>query len=281
MTALLNLRGDTPISASILSGVQSFLAERNLNLIFAHGTTDEALPQAVRSGNVDGILGYGEFPESAITSSLRRIPAVWLMTRGSGGADVWGDRVKPDHSGIGRLAGEYLLARGHEHVAYFNPSPMSSTYIERGEWFKRTLDGRVKSFSVFAAPNDGIKRVGAAWLAAAAEACVQQWIAASPRPTGVFCPIDPLTLRVYSQFLRAGIRPGEDVEIVSCDNQAELLSLVDPPPASIDLNRSTIARLAVERLLWRMRHGMSSPSITVTVSPTLNFESVTRSPAAR
>jgi len=57
---------------------------------------------------------------------------------------------------------------------------------------------------------------------------------------------------------------------VSCDNERELLSLMRPPPASIDLNREMIARLAVERLLWRMKNGVSSPSVVTTVSPTLN-----------
>jgi DNA-binding LacI/PurR family transcriptional regulator len=59
------------------------------------------------------------------------------------------------------------------------------------------------------------------------------------------------------------------VEIVSCDHEKEMLSLMRPSPASIDLHRQTIARLAVERLFWRMRNGMTSPSVVITVSPTL------------
>jgi len=42
-----------------------------------------------------------------------------------------------------------------------------------------------------------------------------------------------------------------------------------PAPPSIDINKQTIARLAVERLFWRMKNGLSSPSVVVTVSPTL------------
>jgi len=41
--------------------------------------------------------------------------------------------------------------------------------------------------------------------------------------------------------------------MVSCDRRQEELSVMDPPPVSIDINRDKIARLAVERLLWRMR----------------------------
>ena len=70
--------------------------------------------------------------------------------------------------------------------------------------------------------------------------------------------------------LRSATRfAGTDVDVVSCDNEKEMLSLMRPPPPSIDLNRTTIARLAVERLLWRMRNGMASPSVVITVTPTL------------
>src|SRR5206468_10911651 len=74
---------------------------------------------------------------------------------------------------------------------------------------------------------------------------------------------------VYRHMERRGIVPGRDVDIVSCDNERELLSLMRPTPPSIDLNRDMIARLAVERLLWRMKNGVTSPSVVVTVSPTL------------
>src|SRR5215217_2732013 len=101
------------------------------------------------------------------------------------------------------------------------------------------------------------------------ERLVEQWISASPRPTGMFVPVDRVTLFIYRHLERRGIQPGREVDIVSCDNEKELLSLMHPQPPSIDLNREMIARLAVERLLWRMKNGVSSPSVVTTVSPTL------------
>ena len=267
--ALMHFREGTAISTSVLSGVQSLLAERNLNLIFAQVDRPEALPQAVRAGNVDGILGYGQFPQSAVTPSLERVPAVWLMSRFDDSTDTWGDRIKPDHAAIGRLGALHLLAKGHRDVAYFNALPRSAVYAERGAAFRRACDGRVRSLAFLSAAPHPPEAPEGTWVQEAAESFVKQWMAQNPRPTGVFIPLDRLTLRIYSLLLREGVHPGRDLEIVSCDNQTELLSLMHPPPASIDLNRKTVARLAVERLLWRMRYGMSSPSIVVTVSPTL------------
>ena len=79
--ALLHFRPNSAISSSVLSCVHRMLAECNLNLIFAHCPQTDGLPQAVRSGNVDGILGYGQFPAEAAEGNLRKIPAVWMMSR--------------------------------------------------------------------------------------------------------------------------------------------------------------------------------------------------------
>src|SRR5215208_3807109 len=93
--ALLHLRRATLISTSVLNCVQGMLAAQGLNLIFAHCSTPGELPPAVRAGNVDGILGYGQFPEDAVDANLKKIPAVWMMSRSDSNDDPWGDRVKP------------------------------------------------------------------------------------------------------------------------------------------------------------------------------------------
>jgi DNA-binding LacI/PurR family transcriptional regulator len=260
--ALLHLREGTSMSTSVLSRVQRSLAERNLNLIFAHCSGPESLPQAVRAGNVDGILGYGQFPTEAMTPELQRIPAVWMMSRDDANLDPWGDRVKTDHQVIGQLAAQYLMQRGHRNLAFLNPDTQFTIYQQRLGGFHATTLAAGVSPQVY-------ESAGTSDIDLEAERLVEQYLAASPRPTGVFVPVDRVTLRVYQHMERRGIAPGKDVEIVSCDNERELLTLMRPAPPSIDLNRQTIARLAVERLLWRMKNGVSSPRVVITVTPTL------------
>jgi DNA-binding LacI/PurR family transcriptional regulator len=260
--ALLHLRTGTSIATSVLSLVQRQLAERNLNLIFAHGSGPESLPQAVRAGNVDGILGYGQFPAEAMTPQLQRIPAVWMMSRDDTDLDPWGDRVRTDHQVIGQIAAQYLMQRGHRNLAYLNPERDFAIYQQRQGAFAAA------TFAAGVIPQV-FESTGTRDLDLEAERLVEQWLAASPRPTAVFVPVDRVTLRVYRHMERRGIQPGKDVEIVSCDNEREMLSLMRPSPASIDLNRQTIARLAVERLLWRMKNGVNSPRVVITVTPTL------------
>ncbi len=270
--ALLHLREGSFISTSVLAFVQKMLAEQNLNLIFAHMEQPGAVPQAVRSGNVDGILGYGELPSEAITPAMQKIPAVWMMSReDTNTLDAWGDRIKPDHQAIGRLAAQRLLKQGHRHLAFLNPNPGRGIYNERGAAMAASAEGQAESFvSLNADRQSSAEQNKVAAMERAAEQLAKRWMAASPRPTGVFVPVDRMTLRVYRYLTQQGIVPGRDVQIISCDNEVELLSLMAPPPESIDLNRQTMARLAVERLLWRMRNGVTAPSIMVTVSPVLS-----------
>ena len=261
--ALLHFRPNTAISSSVLSCVHRMLAECNLNLIFAHCPKTDGLPQAVRSGNVDGILGYGQLAGEVAEGNLRKIPAVWMMSRTDMSPDPWGDRVKPDHFAIGELACSYLLGRGHQHLAYMDPDTSFRVYQDRETAFLAATQAAGLKPDVYSS-------TGTDDINIEAERLVEQWLAASPRPSGIFVPVDRVTLFIYRHLERRGIAPGKDVDIVSCDNEKELLSLMRPPPASIDLNREMIARLAVERLLWRMKNGVSSPSVVTTVSPTLN-----------
>jgi DNA-binding LacI/PurR family transcriptional regulator len=216
-----------------------------------------------------------------MTPGLSRVPAVWMMSRFSASSsDSWGDRVRPDHQEIGRIAAQRLIDRGYRDLAYFNPDPEQSFYLERGIAFRVVAEqaiaqGRADSITMLAA-KPLISSAGAiapinsfAVMESAAEQFVSQWLASSPRPTGVFVPVDRVTLRVYRHLQQRGIRFGTDVQIISCDNEAEMLSLMDPAPESIDLNRKAVARLAVERLLWRMKNGPQAPSVVITVSPAL------------
>ena len=280
--ALLHLRPGTSISTAILAAVQRMLGERNFNLIFAHVEKhDDPLPQALRSGNVDGILGYGQFSPEALAANprLRQVPAVWMMTRSDARMDEWGDRIQPDNGAIGIFAAQHLVERGHRRLAYFNPNVHLNVYQQRyanflAEAQRSAPDARVRVYAADPVAGDDINLDVAR--------IVDEYLATplQDRATALFVPVDRVTLRVHRHLERAGVRVGQDIDVVSCDNERELLSLMHPAPPSIDINRQTIARLAVERLWWRMKNGMRSPSVVTTVSPTLRWPENLQNPEA-
>jgi LacI family transcriptional regulator len=262
--AMLDLRENTTLSISILRTVQRILIEQGTNLVFAHVAGPEDLPPAVTRGEVDGILGYGEFPASAVTPQIKKIPAVWMMSPLQDSQDIWGDRIMADHRMIGQLAARFLLDKGHKHLAYLNSAPTYPFFAERGLGFVATAPGKAASVQVVSPDIDCVPNGPVAM-----EQMMKRWAELSPRPTGLFVPTDQVSVKVYRELLSRNVRPGRDVEIISCDKREDQLSQMDPPPVSIDLNREVIARLAVERLLWRIREGMDSPAVRIVVGPKL------------
>jgi DNA-binding LacI/PurR family transcriptional regulator len=262
--ALLHLRAENALSVSMVRAVQRIAHLEGLNLIFSHVNGREDLPPAMLAGEVDGVLGYGVFPETAMSPDLRDMPAVWMMSPPLDAADTWGDRVMPDHRAIGHVAANYLLDRGHKHLAYLAAAGPSPFFTMRGDAFALTAHGRAKSVQIVK-PDAGLEHDDPRNVSQV----VERWAGLSPRPTGIFVPHDYTAVGICALLQERGVKLGRGVEVISCNNQKEDLSRINPPPASIDLNRDTIARLAVERLLWRIREGASSPPVRIVVSPTL------------
>jgi DNA-binding LacI/PurR family transcriptional regulator len=273
--ALLHLRSSTALSTEVLSTVQRRLAERDLNLLFAQVETAASLPPAVRSANVDGILGYGKFPDEAVTQQLERIPAVWMMSRNDRELDRFGDRVMPDHAAIGDVAAEYLAGRRCQRIGVINPYPESEIYRVRCDAFLATARrAGMRATLLLGEAKDGqtseVARLADRWIAD----CTSQAIETAS--VAIFVPADEIALPLHRHLIRMGVKlaepgaaRGTGLEIVSSDNDRELMAQMSPPPQTIDLNREAIADLAIERLFCRMRQGPSQPQVTLLVRPTL------------
>jgi DNA-binding LacI/PurR family transcriptional regulator len=69
-------------------------------------------------------------------------------------------------------------------------------------------------------------------------------------------------------LVQRGIRPGSDVQIISCNNEQSGLAMLNPRPATIDLGTDEIGRWAVTRLVNRIARP-SVPPIRMLIAPTL------------
>ena len=261
--ALLHLRQGTSLSTAILNAVQRMLAERDLNLLFAQVEDASALPQAVRTANVDGILGYGKFPDAGITPQIERIPAVWMMSRNDRGLDRFGDRVTVDHVAIGHMAAEYLGRKKLKRVALMNPNAQSEIYRLRCDAFALAAQDLGMQVDRYEAEDvdESMAMLAERWLD----------VARTKRSTGIFVPADELALPLHRHLTERGITMGDEsgAIVVSSDFDESILRQMNPAPASMNLNYEAIAELAVERLFWRMRHGTTPAQMTLHVRPKL------------
>lgn len=256
-----------PIISTLVRGVERALAEQELNFNLAHVEPGKPLPRNVASGNVDGVILIGREPDPTTCSRLSTLPTVWLGSRSS---KRWGDHVVPEEPTVARLALDYLTSHNRRNLAVINietSHPGQGAYQRNFERFASEAGVSVASLVSDTARNETLIRPHAEEEALSRH--VQALCALNPRPDGLFVAADLQTVVTQRLLAQAGVRIGDDLLIVSVNNEQVLLAGLDPRPATIDVGGETLGRRAVDQLLWRMRNPDEPRRVRVTVEPKL------------
>jgi DNA-binding LacI/PurR family transcriptional regulator len=88
------------------------------------------------------------------------------------------------------------------------------------------------------------------------------------RPDGLFVSQDVEAIGLYPMLVQRGIRPGGDVQIISCNNEQSGLAMLSPRPATIDVGTDQIGRWALTRLVNRIARP-AEPAIRMLIAPKL------------
>jgi len=208
------------------------------------------LPAAINAGRVDGLLLVGPEPEAEAAEVLRKLPSVWLLYKGS---RTWGDRVQPDHRGIGRMSLDYLLEAGSKHpVCMTNASrpDRSDYYAERADAFRQFAE--MHGIEPVLLGGDTPPAEDEAGGARQAKEMVAQALSRRPRADGVFVATG-LGHYVHGELLRRGVTPMKDIPMVAGDVES-IDRHLDPMPVTVDIHADELGRLAVNLLLLRLLH---------------------------
>lgn len=267
----------SPFLIDLVHGIEEAASDNGLSLFHGVLSPDRPLPAFLARGEIDGLIVYSgleHVPESYV-QSLRRFPIVFVLS----GRDKYflGDRVMCNHEHIGKIAAEYLVNRGHKQVVFFD---LKSSFNYQKDLFQ----GRWNRFAeVCAAAGVMARRVetsltseetlfdGPKVRRLLAEAVKETFgqTAAENRPTGVFVLFDSLTAVLYPVLQSCGIRIGQGVDIISCNNERSLLAGLHPRPATIDLQPELIGRRAFERLRYRIQNPRDESRVTLEILPRL------------
>jgi DNA-binding LacI/PurR family transcriptional regulator len=181
----------------------------------------------------DGLLLAGERSRFPL-EEIRKLPVVWLM--GELDRPETGDQILPDHLRIGELAARHLLDRGHRLLG--------------------VTPGRTKSARV--------RTIGFQMAAEEARASVEQVEVggeSATRATGIFVSDE----QPFSNLRSSAV---DRREVIYCG-----ISPIDLDPsclcASIDIRADSIGRLAVERLMWRLRNPQAEDGLWILIEPEL------------
>ena len=258
-----------PLFVKLLTEIEQALAEYHLLVTVMQVSDPEKEYPMLSEERLDGLLIFGEPKSKKLRSKFESMHSVGLLSS-EHFEDSWFDWVSCDFRSRGRLAVRYLLEHGHRRIAFFNPMPNHMGFEETGHHFEiaaNKCDAQVIMLQSDE-PYEGIY-----WTAQAGQAYVEKLVdkfiqmSLEDRPTGIHVVNDEISVSVYEEMKKRGIRVGRDVEIISCGNHEEFLSRMNPRPATMDLNVGEIARRAVEKLIYRIKTPEALAGITVLVPP--------------
>jgi len=234
--------------AQVLSGIQSVLTKRGYHLmIYSHQSeTGQITATEIRQSRLtDGLIVLNtrmctasDQKNTIAELNAARIPFVMLNSYVSTEEKV--NFVGFDDYGAGRLAGEFLIARGHQRIAMISGaghSPMSGQLLKG---FKDALRlKKVKFVPELHVFND--------YEPAATVAAVQQWMESKEHPTAIFCSDDQFVPDVYRVLRSRKLRIPDDVAVLGRGNLA-MAADIAPPLSTITVPGLQMGKQAAEML---------------------------------
>ncbi len=155
--------------------------------------------------------------------------------------------VTMDAFGIGQVAAEHLLAQGYTHFATFtNDRALRSS--ERMAGFRQTVAEAAERHpqTIAAAVAPYIQHGGAEPL--------PDWLAALPKPVGVFAYSDQFAVSLVAACNRYGWRIPQDIGVIAAGNDVFLCELTQPGVSSVRFATREIGFRAAARL-WAILQG--------------------------
>jgi len=248
--------------------VQSTDPRYRVDLRVLFSANPDELPHNLASEHLDGVIIQGMEPSTDCLAKLRELPNVWFMTRRS--ATYPGDYVEPSNEENGRMAAEYLQARGHKSVAVITTDPDYSAIVSRNHAFvARATELGLAVHTILGQSNPGVSYLEIAPMHGESEDLVRRLLACTPKATGLYIPVDHFCGAFFRALRAAGKKPGRDIEAILGNYNPLVYHNLDHSPAVIDINLPLLVRKVVDHLLWRIENPDVTGRIGITVSPRL------------
>ena len=262
-----------PAMAGVVAELTRAAQEAHMAVLMAEMPDPSELSPILRRPEVEGALVFIDSSISAKQIKLLRDHVALVRVLGGQITAVDIDHVGPDNHSVGYLAGKYLVGRGVSEVAYLTTEPnwdfsklRAQGFIVAAESAGLTATVYLRAASPLPSGFYGCNVVAQPELPALVQQLARDH--KGKGKLGLFISRDEETVHVYPLLRHAGLEPGRDVIIVSCDNESVRLSTLHPRPASIDLSATEIGRYAVRRLASRIKHP-AEPPVRILVSPKL------------
>ena len=234
---------------------------------FIFSSSIDELPVEISQQKVDAVLMEGLLPSKEAIGQMGRIPSVWIMTRRS--EDYPDDFVEPDNTANGRMAADYLQKRGNQHVAFVTTEPDYPAFAQRKTSFlNRCKQLGMNAYCVTRLSQSGREHLQHPPSDEVGEELAKELIASDPDLKGIYIPSEHAVGALYRGLRRVG-KNAACFDWILGNYDPYVWQQLDPQPAAIDINLSTIISQAVQISSWRIRHPEVAARIGIAVGPTL------------
>lgn len=261
-----------PHIAELLLNLERVLSRYSFQLVFANAANGDSVPPLVTPERLDGVLVIGH-AGAKIRPLLCKLNCVLLFGAAHSPEDnSWADWVTANYLEIGHLAARYLINRGQRRLGYLNLTP-GNLGLEEVKWgFERACQNALIKPVILAESPGGDDSIWDGDMYSDQARSLSSNLLDMPadtRPTGILVSEYAAIRTVYDVIAEHGLRPGDDIEVISRVHEESYLSALSPRPASILTSRQEMAEQAVARLLYRMRNPDAPAGTRILVPPLL------------
>jgi DNA-binding LacI/PurR family transcriptional regulator len=248
--------------------VQSSMERQRIDLSVLYSESPDELPRSLSERQMDGVIIQGMEPSAACLRKLSDIPNVWFMTRRT--ANYPGDYVEPDNDTNGWMAADFLHSRGHKTVAAISTDPSYSAVT----WRVNAFGARAEQLGLNVLNILGKTKPGTSYLTHTptheeSDQLARRLIQTTPRPTGLYIPVDHFCGSFFRAMRQAGLRPEKDFEAILGNYNPVIYHNLDYQPAALDINLPTLVRKVIDHLVWRCENPQATGRVGITISPSL------------
>ena len=264
-----------PVVSASIHSVEAALSSAGAQLQLLNIPDLEENPWSRHKPELDGVflLAAMQGRHIADTNSpwikgLLKLPHVWLLGRPEG---CDGDSVGANDMLVGSMAADYLADRGHRHVAFISPKPDHVLMMHRENGFiAQGLRRGLKVDRYVEAPMEGwTLPLKPPQTSESVQMLVDRMLVSNPRPTALLAASDSVATVVYGALIKRGIRIGEEIGVISGNNDRALIAGMHPPLTTFDIHAHEIGRVAVEQITRRLASSESGSDVVLSLEPAL------------
>ena len=237
-----------PFYSELVRGVERSCFERGYSLVLCNTEGDEQRMnsnlETLMQKRVDGLLLLCTETHQPSREILQRYPSVPTVMMDWAPFDGDSDLIQDNSLLGGDMATQYLINKGHTHIACI-AGPLDKTPARlRLEGYR---DAMARAGLTI---HDGNEIIGNFEFSGGYEA-MQMLLALEVRPQAVFICNDAMAVGAYLALYQAGLRVPQDIAIVGYDD-IELARYMTPPLTTIHQPKDELGELAIDVLIHRI-----------------------------